>query len=238
MNQLSIRIVLVEPAGSLNIGAVARAMHNFGFSDLVLVAPRNYNEKQARDNACWGVPVLENLRQVATLAEALTDCELSFGFSARAGSNRPALHLIYELPRLIENHNPTKIAFVFGPEESGLRGEHVEHCRYLIKIPSSPENPSLNLAQAVLLGLFEVVRSQRDPSSEPTVERELPNENDFVQLNRLIDEVMKDSEFWHASSPRPVPGIVRMLLRRTDPSRREMGILLGWFSRIAQKLRK
>ena len=232
-------IVLVEPEKSLNVGAVARAMMNLGFCNLHLVAPRDYDRRTADITACWATPLLDTLRIHETFEMAVYDMEEVVGLSGRDGIN-PALSVM--LPEWVDKLSSRvtrKTALVFGPEDNGLRQEHLNQCRRVIRIPSTAENPSFNLAQSVLLVLWEVTRILPDPMlTLPHVSEATPTWNDYFQLDRLLDAVMTESGFVREGSPAPVPGIVRNLFRRLDMTPQEMGILLGLFGKVNTNLRR
>lgn len=229
----SFAVVLVEPQDSLNVGAVARAMGNFGFSDLRLVAPRHYDSKRALVSACGGAAVLSGLTIFSDCQAALGDFEDVVGFSCRSGRNRIVKWL---LPAWIDQlaHTPRlKTALVFGPEDTGLRSEHVEQCRQLIEIPANPDNSSLNLAQAVLIVLYEL--SKLSPRLEQE-SGELASWNDYYQLDRIISEIGERSGFFRDGTPQPVPGLLRGIFKRTLLSSREIQLLIGFLSRVTRCL--
>lgn len=228
-------VVLVETEESLNIGAVARAMKNLGFRNLHLVAPRDYKFERAAITARWASDdILKNLKVFATLEEALGGAQEVVGFSGREGKDRFNLFLP-EWMQQLQTKPLVRTALVFGPEDTGLRSDHVEHCRWLVRIPSTVEYPSFNLAQAVLLALFEITRRQwENVSAEPSPHA--PDWNQFYQLDRLVDKVLTDSGFYREGTPEPIPGLVKNLFRRTQPDKREMGVLLALFSRIDREL--
>ncbi|MBN8548622.1 MAG: RNA methyltransferase [Deltaproteobacteria bacterium] len=228
-------VVLVETDESLNIGSVARAMKNLGFRHLHLVAPRRYQPERAAITARWATDdILAGLTIHDTLEQALAPMQEVVGFSGRPGKDR----FNVDLPDLMQGLRSKPLvttALVFGPEDTGLRHDHVEHCRWLVRIPTSVEYPSFNLAQAVLLGLFEITRQRWDSvASEPSPHA--ADWNQFYQLDRLVDAVLKESGFYREGTPEPIPGLVKNLFRRTQPDKREMGVLLALFSRIEREL--
>ena len=130
-----------------------------------------------------------------------------------------------------------RTALVFGPEENGLRLEHLQRCRWIVRIPSDAACPSFNLAQSILIALYELTKRFAGAPDNPgditaLAEADLPTGNERRQLERLLDAVMQESGFVRPGSPAPVPGIVHSLFRRLDLSRREMGVLLGLLGRV------
>ncbi len=229
-----VHVVLVEPGDSRNVGSVARAMSNLGFRHLHLVAPPRYRPEDAATTACWATDVLEQATVHASLEEAIAPMEHVVGFSVRAGHNRPRLLPLGEWIDLWQAAPAQTTALLFGPEDSGLRQEHVALCRWLVRIPSAAENPSFNLAQAVLLALHELTGSDVSPPGQPNGRR--PSQREFLELDRIVGEVLTRARFYHRGTPEPLPGVVKHLVRRMDPDAREMRVLIGMFSKVNKAL--
>ncbi len=227
-------VVLVEPGNNLNIGSVARAMSNLGFSDLRLVKPPRYEQSAAEVSACWGKSVLESAKIFDSLEEALQDRQDAIGFSNRAGKNRARPVALADYCQSFFHSARRTTALVFGPEDSGLRHEHTALCRLLVYIPGSAQNSSYNLSQAVLLALYELSRSQIEV---PALENyELPNAQLFLQLDSLVDQSLHLSGFYNQGTPNQLPEMIQNLWRRLEPDQREMQVLLGMFSKISKAL--
>ena len=158
----NIRIVLVEPAGPLNVGSVARIMKNMGLHQLVLVNPQcDYLGEEARLMAVRAADILENAKVVETLAAALTGCTRAI---ATTGDDRslpiPLEEPASALPWLLEAPS----ALIFGREDCGLTNAELNYAQRLIRIPASDAYTSLNLAQAVAVCCYELYRSQPPPA--------------------------------------------------------------------------
>ena len=158
--QDNLRIVLVASRNSLNIGAAARAMYNFGFSDLWCVRPYEPAFRAAR-SAVGAASVLENARVTGDLAEALSQADLvvaSSGLEARRQR-----HVRRDLPSgaaSIRTHlERRKAALVFGSEKVGLTNDDLSHCDWILSIPTSDDCPSMNLGQAVAVCCYEIARN-------------------------------------------------------------------------------
>lgn len=153
----NVRIVLVRPIYGGNIGSVCRAMANMGLSDLVTVAPKNIRMEEAEIFACWAREILQNRREVSTLAEAVTDCAWVLGATARPGLYRQHCRTPREwAPLVLETAAANRIALVFGPEDNGLSNDDLEICTHVVRIPSTPEYSSLNLSHAVMICAYEL----------------------------------------------------------------------------------
>jgi TrmH family RNA methyltransferase len=234
--QNNISVVLVQPQQSLNIGSVARAMLNLGYENLVLVKPENFDLQKASVTARWATHILEKAVIKETLPEALAHHTDVVGFGGRYDGVR---FDNLSLPEWSQNHfipENSSIALVFGPEDRGLNTEEINNCRWLVRIPSTSEYPSYNLAQAVLIVLYQITISKAENVIASQETREMPEWNDFYQLDRLLDKVLTSSGFYRKGTPQPIPGVIQNLFHRMNPDKREMGILLAMVSRIARAL--
>jgi TrmH family RNA methyltransferase len=153
----NVRVVLVAPLYGGNVGSVCRAMANMGISDLVLVAPRGIDLNEARMMACHAGRLLDGRREVATLAEAVADCGLVMGTSARGGLYRQHARPPRELAgRALAAAHTGRVALVFGREDNGLEVDELALCTQIIQIPTSTELTSINLSQAVMICCYEL----------------------------------------------------------------------------------
>lgn len=228
-------VVLVEPGDSLNVGSVARAMSNLGFAHLHLVAPPRYDPERAATTACWATDVLAGAQVHATLEAALEPMQAAVGFTARHGRHRPQHVLLPAWIDTLRAGPQLQTALLFGPEDTGLRAEHLPACRWLVRIPSAAANPAFNLAQAVLLVLYELSRLEWHRLAPPPETRRV-REGDLQQLERLVGEAAVRSGFYGKGTPAPLPELVKHLLRRIEPDARELPVLLGLFDRVNRTL--
>ncbi|MGD1858518.1 MAG: RNA methyltransferase [Leptolyngbyaceae cyanobacterium] len=159
----SIRIVLVEPAGALNVGSAARVMANMGLSRLVLVNPQcDFLGEEACRMAVHAKPILERAIAVTTLPDALIDCTRAIATTARDR----ALNTEMELPEVAlpwllssESAAAAPAALIFGPEDRGLSNEELNYAQRFVRIPSDASYASLNLAQAIAVCCYELSRA-------------------------------------------------------------------------------
>jgi len=153
-----VRFVLVRPGGGGNVGAAARAMKNMGFASLHLVDPRPFDAGEARRLAHNATEVLATARHWPSLAAAVADCRWVVGTTRRAGRRRRATLAPRDLARVASGEERARrpLALVFGPEEDGLAAPELALCHDVVRIPTHPAHPSLNLAQAVLLVAYEL----------------------------------------------------------------------------------
>ncbi|MEC4986766.1 MAG: RNA methyltransferase [Oscillatoria sp. PMC 1068.18] len=168
MSELTkVRIILVEPAGALNVGSVARIMKNMGLQQLVLVKPHcDVLGQEATQMAVHAADVLEQALVVESLPEALKGCQSAIATTARSRT----LPLTLEpprnaLPSLLTNQGQS--ALIFGPEDRGLSNAELGLAQRFISIPANPEYPSLNLAQAVAVCVYELYQTSQIDSPPP-----------------------------------------------------------------------
>ncbi len=153
-----LRIILVEPAGALNVGSVARVMKNWGLRQLVLVNPQcDVDSGEARQMAVHATDLLESAQQVKTLPDALVGCQRAI---ATTGVDRTTLNVCLEhpktaLPWLLEAPHE-QAALIFGREDRGLTKAELNYAQRFIRIPTSPDYTSMNLAQAVAICCYEL----------------------------------------------------------------------------------
>ena len=154
---------MLRPRIAANLGATARVMRNMDLHDLVLVAPEaDPLDVEARKLSTHGEEILKRARVVADLSQAVEDCVLVAATSAKTGGlfRRQSVGMPEEIiPRLAHEMVRSPVALVFGPEATGLTDAEVARCHYLVHIPAAPEYPTLNLAQAVGICLYELRRA-------------------------------------------------------------------------------
>jgi len=235
-----VHVILVEPSESLNVGSVARAMSNLGFKHLHLVTPRGYDRSRAKITACWGDFLLDTTQVHESLESALGPMQCVVGFSGQHGKHRPQHVYLGEWEQAWRAAPAVTTALVFGPEDTGLTQEHLAHCRWTVRIPSAVESPSFNLAQAALLVMYELRRSEWNGLTTSNPEQALSDTasmNLFYQLDRTVGDVLERSEFYREGTPGPIPDLVKNMLRRISPDQREIGVLLALFGRLNSVLK-
>ena len=152
-----VRIVLVNTSDCRNIGSAARAMKTMGLSQLVLVDPIEMPNGQAQALAAGATDVLTNAKVVSTLSEAIEDCGLVIGTSARSRTLPwPMLEPRGCGEKMVAEADEYPVALVFGRESSGLTNDELQQCHFHVQIPANPEYSSLNLAMAVQTLSYEV----------------------------------------------------------------------------------
>jgi TrmH family RNA methyltransferase len=230
-------VVLVRTRNPLNIGAVARAIQNFGVRELRLVTPFEASFREARSAVGAGA-VLEGAREFASVADAVADCRLVVGTTAARGRE-----LQQRLVSLEQAGGPLRAAFeqgrvalVFGSEKHGLTREDLEHCHWVIRIPTEDAQPSMNLGQAAAVCLWEIARERRTPAVEaggetPAVSGELE------RLGALLMELLDAGGYLHSKTSTSAASEVRLLLRRLHVTDEDTYLLMGMVRKLLWKLR-
>jgi len=152
-----LRVVLVAVRNSLNIGAVARAMSNFGAKQLRVVNPYEAAWREAK-SAVGAADLLARAEECATVAEAVADCSLVVGTTAVGNRElrQPLRSLPEAGPVIRERLKTSNVALLFGSEKWGLSNESLSYCHWLLRIPTREEHRSMNLGQAVAVCLYEL----------------------------------------------------------------------------------
>ena len=227
-----LRCVLVGTQHPGNIGAAARALKTMGFARLVLVAPEKFPADEAFRRAAGADDLLAAAPVVATLAEAVADCRLVLGCTAR--SRRVQLEEL--APRVAGERAMgmaaagDEVALVFGRERTGLSNEELQLCHAAVHIPANPEYSSLNLAAAVQVLAYEArlallagaaVAAPVHPDDVAASHAQL--EGFFVQLGETLDQI----DFHKGRAPDSAMRKLRRLFLRSDLSQQEVRLLRG-----------
>jgi len=224
-----LRIVLVRPKSSENVGAAARAMKNFGLSELVLVAPRCRIDASARALASHAGDVLDRATVAPDLGEALRGVRWAVGTSARPRASEAVRD---EGPDAgLATLPDAGGALVFGPEDHGLANEELDRCQTLVRIPTA-EYASINLAQAVNILAHRWFELRRRGQAGP----DLAEVADRDQVERMYDDLVR---LWHligfTDERREIPTLrmFRGLFDRAAPTPREVAAFRGLISQAA-----
>lgn len=237
----NVRVVLVNTSHPGNIGGAARAMKNMGLTQLVLVDPERFPDPDAVSRASGADDVLTGARIVATLEEAIADCSLVLGTSARdrripwpvLDPRESADKVLDQLAQLPD----AQVALVFGREDSGLTTDELQRCQYHVHIPSMSDFSSLNLAAAVQVLAYELRMQSLQREGAPTkmhkvettaVFNEIPaTAGELEQFYQHLEQVLVEIGFHDPQKPRQLMPRLRRLYGRVHLNRMEMNILRG-----------
>jgi TrmH family RNA methyltransferase len=228
------KIVLVRPRDPNNIGAAARAMKNFGFLDLVVVAPHPpvWDEAVSAVNA---QDVLASARVVGTLSSAIADCTLVIGTADRTRVEQK--RKIYTPADLSSELRDTdqRVALVFGQEKHGLTNDDLSHCHRVMSIPTHADCPSMNLGQAVAVCCYELVREEAHLSStSQTVDR--ASVGTVETALRLSLDVLQRIDFILPGNEEVLTRRLRSSFLRYGLSEYDLGMLCGILNKVKSGL--
>ena len=260
MSLSNIRIVLIQTSHPGNIGAAARAMKTMGLSDLYLVKPSRFPDAQAEAMASGADDVLKQANVVDSLSEAVADCQIIIGTSAR--SQRTLRWVITE-PRgcgLVASQHAAKgkVAIVFGRERTGLTNEELELCHQLVHIPSNPDYCSLNVAAAVQIlsyecrvahldalavakgnvpttqkssvALLNEQATESEVQAESSLDEEIVSAKDMEGYYAQLEKLMIETDFLNPDNPRYLMRRMRRLYGRIQITKSELNLLRGSLS--------
>jgi TrmH family RNA methyltransferase len=236
MNTDRIAVVLVSARNPLNIGAAARAMANFGFGDLRVVNPYAIPFRQAR-SAVGADPILAAAREFDSLPAAIADCTLVIG-TAGPTRRQPqhSVHTPAEAVPFIDDHlgrNSThRAAILFGSEKTGLLNQQLSYCEWLLQIPTELAQPSMNLAQAVAVCLYELVRTRKPVAH--TGSSVAASAADLERLTSVLTEALLASGY--RSHPENRADTLRRFIHRLQLSAEDTSLLLGMLRQMLWKI--
>lgn len=238
-----ITVVLVRSRNPGNIGAVARAMHDFGFTDLSLVNDYIVPFEAAR-SAVDASEVLANARHLPSVAEAVGDCDLVIGTTAvgERTLDHPLLQLPEAAPTILAATNTGRVALLFGSEKTGLSNDELSHCHLLLTIPMHQHpgirHPSMNLGQAVAVCLYELVRYPNSQAPTPTPTSLPPTPAaDLERLRDLLSQLLTETEYLRHHPANSDAAHIRRLLLRATISPTDLPVWLGILRQALWKLR-
>lgn len=233
----NIRIVLVNTSHPGNIGGTARAMKNMGLTDLALVNPNDPLGGKSVARATNAVDVLENASIHATLDEAIADCTLVIGTSARDRNAKwPFLEVNEAARKLMDESEDRKVAMLFGQERMGLTNDEMDRCHYLVSIPTSGEHSSLNLVCAVQVCAYELLLAsntwQKKTARRPA---DVAPAAEQRQFHEHLEQTMREIEFIKTVEADKLMRKLINLYQRARLSKDEINTLRGILS-AAQRM--
>lgn len=234
MNLNNLSVVLVESRGERNVGSVARAMANFGVTDLRLVAPKvDHLHDEARKMAVKASPLLEQAKVYPDLKSALDDCHYAYATTRRFGKYRVDFHhpdtAAEELLPLLDGG---RVAMVFGREDKGLKTEELDLCQRLITIPAGGTIASMNLAQSVVVCLYEVAKQFDLLSGKLPEARTLATVDQLEILFDHMRDTLLKIKYLNPQNPEHIMRSYRQMFGRAALDDREVRILRGLMSEI------
>ncbi len=238
-----IRIVLVNTTHPGNIGAAARAMKNMGLSELCLVEPKLFPHPDAIARSSRADDILEAALVVESLEEAVADCQLVVGTSARGRHIPWPIVNPRELSaqvseRLSKTPDDFKVAILFGREDRGLTNEELHACHLHVHIPTNPDFSSLNVGAAVQVIAYELRMALQEsvvdeaPQWGVDWDIELADQKEIELMFNHLEQTLIDIKFLEPDNPRQLMARLRRLLLRAVPDKVEVNIIRGILTKI------
>lgn len=241
-----LKIILVEPAGPLNIGSIARVMKNMGLKQLVVVNPQcDVLGTDSQKMAVHAFDVLSQASIVQTLSEALKGCQRVVATTAR--QRRLSLDTYQPrqiLPWLLEGST----ALIFGPEDRGLSNDELYHAQVCLQIPTSPDYPALNLAQAVTICCYElhqlVVNDSQSGDTElqnigvhpQSAAKELAPFQQKEEFFQAFEAALLEIGYLYPHTARARMHKLRLMVNRSQLSSQEVAMLRGMIRQVHWKI--
>jgi TrmH family RNA methyltransferase len=228
------RLVLLRPRNADNLGSIARVMKNFGLTDWVVVSPNPKLLEVPGLNrlAVKAGELLETVRRVDTFEEAIADCSFVVGTTMRLIEGRRR-QTPRELATDVVERNDERWALVFGDERNGLTQDDVRQCHALSFIPSTDEQPSLNLAQAVCVYAYELAMAGRSTAAAPP--RAFADDATLRTVRGTLEQALRVSGFLQHDERHAVDDLTATLVR-TRLSKKEAGLWIAALKSIAKRL--
>ena len=245
-----VRIVMVNTTLPANIGSALRAMKTMGLTKLVLVAPKTYPHPDIDALAAGATDLIEHIQIVDTLEDAIKDCHIVFGTSARSRTipwplldARPAA----ELSLKAVSESQQEVAVIFGREDRGLTNEELAMANYHVTIPVNSDYGVLNVAQAIQVICYEMrmaamnfVENPVDPEAQMHVtddidmqwDEPLVTHEQMEQFYPHLEKMLAEIEFMDPKNPRLLPLRLRRLFGRIQLDRKEYHLLRNIFTQV------
>lgn len=229
-----LRIVLVEPREAGNVGAVARAMKNFGFAELWIVGEHPDLLPVAGWWASGADDLLAEARFAATLGEAIADAHVTVATTSMRGRTTPVTFSPKTLAAKFASLAADQVlALVFGREDSGLTREELVLCQHTAAIPANDRFPTMNLAQSACVFCYEL--SSIAPREEP---RDLPDAATLERIHQRARSLLLEVGFLHENNPDRIYDDLRAIIARAELDAREATIVQGILRQLAWALHK
>lgn len=242
-----VRIVLVNPSHPGNIGAAARAMKTMCLDQLVLVEPQDFPDPRAIWRSAGARDVVEQARVVQTLDEAIGDCDLVIGTSARDRRIPwPLVDARSCAGKILDEPLTSKVAIMFGREDSGLTNDELQRCHLHVHVKTNENYGSLNLSMAVQILCYEIRMASlaagpasASPDSEiDEWDAPFADSADVERFHQHLAQTLADIEFFDPANPKQLLTRLRRLFARIRLDRMELNILRGILTAVQDKVNK
>lgn len=228
-----LRIVMVNPSHPGNIGAAARAMRTMGLKSLYLVSPKKFPHQKATVRAAGADDILQRAVVVEGLLDAVKDCELVFGTSARGRSLPWPISTPRECAKILADNPQCQTAILFGRERTGLTNQELAYCHYHVYIPTTLDYSSLNLAAAIQVITYELRMAHLNASIIKKEKQEtLATVEELVGLYEHMQQTMIRVGYLDQNHPKLLMQRMQRLFNRAQLKSTEINIIRGFLSAI------
>lgn len=229
----NIKIVLLQTYHPGNIGSAARAMKTMGLTNLCLVRPRLFPHEEARAMAANAEDILEQAKIYESLEEAIEDCQLVIGTSARDRTfSLPPLLPEQCAEKLVGEAIETPVALVFGRERMGLHNDEIQQCHFQVNIPANPNYPVMNIASAIQVLCYEIFRNFSSDSIRGVTDVEYPLNKELNQFHEHLEATLTKISFLKEQHQGQTMTRFKRLFRRARLEKKELNLLRGLLTRI------
>jgi TrmH family RNA methyltransferase len=233
----AIRFVFLRPRSAENLGAIARGLKNFGFDDWVVVDAMAEDENAAKRLAVQSHDVLSRMKRASSLDEAIADCVWVVGTSSRRRRGRQRLSAREAGALAWERSEAGTVAMVFGDERSGLTNEELDRCHSVSTLPSSDAQPSVNLAQALLLYAYEVRMAAMASGGKASAARpKAATDGEVTHAKEALWEALRLGRFL-TDDGRDAPRALGAVLDRALMTRKEAALWVAAMRSVAKRLK-
>jgi tRNA/rRNA methyltransferase len=230
--------ILVNPQLGENIGACARALKNFGFSNLNIVAPRDpWPNTKARMTSVGAYNIVQKAKVYKNISEAVKKFDLVFAATARQRDINKKHISIINFVKILSKYKKSNIGIMFGPEASGLSNHDLSLSNFIIQIPTSKKLTSLNLSHAVIVICYEIYKSTNiDKFKKEKMLTKLTSKNSIKNLIKFLEKMLDSKEFFKPPEKKKSMILnINNIFGRLELSEKEMRILFSVFTSLNKK---
>jgi tRNA/rRNA methyltransferase len=231
--------ILVNPQLGENIGACARALKNFGFSNLNIVAPRDpWPNTKARMTSVGAYNIIKKTKIYKNVSDAVKNFDLIFASTARKRDVNKKHISIINFVKLLSKYKETNIGIMFGPEASGLTNHDLSLSNFIIQIPTSKKLTSLNLSHAVIVICYEIYKSLNfNQFKKEKILTKLTSKSSIRNLIKFLEKMLDHKKFFNPPEKKKSMILnINNIFGRLELSDKELRILFSIFSSINRKL--
>jgi len=230
--------ILVNPQLGENIGACARAIKNFGFSNLSIVEPRDpWPNTKARMTSVGAYNIIKKAKIYKNVSDAVKNFDLVFASTARKRDINKKHVSIFNFVKILAKHKKSNIGIMFGPEASGLSNHDLSLSNYIIQIPTSKKLTSLNLSHAVIVICYEIYKSLNfSDFKKEKVLTKLTSKSSIGNLIKFLEKMLDKKKFFKPPEKKKSMILnINNIFGRLELSDKELRILFSIFSSLNRK---